>query len=110
MNLLIHRQFFNERRKKNNDYKRFIKFFKNFSSKLKTDCLSKFYLIFSSTKSNQIIMTINDAIAKILFKINYDKTVILIKVISLFRNYIEQHEKSSIICDIFFENCVIFYE
>ena len=55
-------------------------------------------------------MTINDVIAKILFRINYDITVIFIGMISLFRNYIEQHEKNNIICDILFENCVIFCE
>ena len=65
MKLLIRREFFHERRKKKNDYKRFMKYFKSFSSKLKTNCLSIFYFMFSSTKSNQVIMTINDAIAKI---------------------------------------------
>ena len=51
-NLLIRCYFFNERRKKNNDYKRFIKFFKNCLLKLKTNCSSKFSFIFSSKKRN----------------------------------------------------------
>ena len=108
MNLLIHRQLFNKRQETNNDRKRFMKFFKNSSSKLKTDCSSKFYLMFSSTKSNQIIMTINNAIVKILFKINYDKIVIFIEIISLLRNYIEQYKRNDIIRDIFFEKLCFF--
>ena len=110
MNLLIHRQFFNKRREKNNDHKRFMIFVKKFSSKLKTDCSSKFYFLFLSTKSNQIMMTINDAITKILFRINYDRTMTFIEIISLFRNHIEQHEKNSIIRDIFFEKLCYFLQ
>ena len=53
-------------------------------------------------------MTINDAITKILFKISCDKTVILIEMTSLLRNYMEQHEKSSIIRDISFEKLCYF--
>ena len=42
-------------------------------------------------------------ITTILFKINYDRIVIFIEMILLFRNHIEQHEKNNIIRDIFFE-------
>ena len=48
-------------------------------------------------------MTINDVIATFLFKINYDRIVIFLEMISLFRNFIEQHEKNNIIRDIFFD-------
>ena len=53
-------------------------------------------------------MTINKAITKILFKINCDRIMIFIEMISLFRNHIEQHEKNSTIRNIFFEKLYYF--
>ena len=53
-------------------------------------------------------MTINDVITKTLFRVNYDRTVIFIEMISLLRNHIEQHEKNNIIRDIFFEKLCYF--
>ena len=55
-------------------------------------------------------MTINDAITKILFKINYDKITIFLEIISLFRNHLEQHKKITSFAIYFSKHSVMFYE